>query len=130
MARGKGVRLQKYKDGGVSDVKMFAAADGLSWTTSGRTFTKPMAEMRDWVGERAQAGRQPPNGFPKNNDSGVGRGMTVIAARHSMAMISASKLQAVTDAPGREPNMTTQRRDMRSRPCLGSASSSPTIWKI
>ncbi|HVW91915.1 MAG TPA: DNA topoisomerase IV subunit A [Devosia sp.] len=68
MSRGKGVRLQKYKDGGVSDIKAFAASDGLTWTdSSGRTFTRPVEELRDWIGERAQAGRQPPNGFPKNN---------------------------------------------------------------
>jgi topoisomerase-4 subunit A len=68
MARGKGVRLQKYKDGGVSDVRVYRAGDGLSWTdTSGRTFVKPMSELRDWVGERAQAGRQVPQGFPRNN---------------------------------------------------------------
>jgi topoisomerase IV subunit A len=68
MARGKGVRLQKYKDGGVSDLKAFAGADGLSWTdSSGRTFTRAMTELVEWVGERAQAGRQPPNGFPRNN---------------------------------------------------------------
>ena len=71
MARGKGVRLQKYKDGGLSDVSVFAASEGLSWVdTSGRTFTKPMSELRDWVGERAQAGRQPPAGFPRNNKFG------------------------------------------------------------
>ncbi|MBI4922815.1 MAG: DNA topoisomerase IV subunit A [Devosia nanyangense] len=68
MARGKGVRLQKFKDGGISDARIFAAKDGLTWTdSSGRTFTKSMAELRDWVGERAQAGRQPPQGFPRNN---------------------------------------------------------------
>ena len=68
MARGKGVRLQKYKDGGISDARIFAAKDGLTWTdSSGRTFTKSMAELRDWVGERAQAGHQPPQGFPRNN---------------------------------------------------------------
>ena len=68
MARGKGVRLQKYKDGGISDARLFNAADGLTWTdSSGRTFTKSMAELQDWVGERAQAGRQPPQGFPRNN---------------------------------------------------------------
>ena len=68
MARGKGVRLQKYKDGGISDARLFNAADGLTWTdSSGRTFTKSMAELQDWVGERAQAGRQPPTGFPRNN---------------------------------------------------------------
>ncbi len=68
MARGKGVRLQKYKDGGISDARIFHASDGLSWTdSSGRTFVKPMSELRDWVGERAQAGRQVPQGFPRNN---------------------------------------------------------------
>ena len=68
MARGKGVRLQKYKDGGVADLKTFAAADGLSWTdSSGRSFVKSMTELQEWLGERAQAGRQPPNGFPRSN---------------------------------------------------------------
>ncbi len=68
MARGKGVRLQKYKDGGISDARMCRAGEGLSWTdTSGRTFVKPMSELKDWVGERAQAGRQVPQGFPRNN---------------------------------------------------------------
>ena len=68
MARGKGVRLQKFKDGGITDIRVFAAKDGLTWTdSSGRTFTKSMAELRDWIGERAAAGRQPPSGFPRNN---------------------------------------------------------------
>ncbi|HWA18549.1 MAG TPA: DNA topoisomerase IV subunit A [Devosia sp.] len=71
MARGKGVRLQKYKDGGISDARLFNKADGLNWSdSSGRTFVKTMAELRDWVGERAQAGRQPPQGFPRNNKFG------------------------------------------------------------
>jgi len=68
MSRGKGVRLQRYKDGGISDLKTFWAADGLTWTdSSGRTYTKPMEELTDWNGDRATAGRQPPNGFPRNN---------------------------------------------------------------
>ncbi|KKC39631.1 DNA topoisomerase IV subunit A [Devosia epidermidihirudinis] len=68
MSRGKGVRLQRYKDGGISDLKTFYAADGLTWTdSSGRTYTKPMEELSDWVGDRATAGRQPPTGFPRNN---------------------------------------------------------------
>jgi topoisomerase-4 subunit A len=68
MGRGKGVRLQKYKDGGISDAKTFAAEEGLSWSdSSGRNFTKTMDELKDWFGERAQAGRQPPTGFPRNN---------------------------------------------------------------
>ena len=68
MGRGKGVRLQRYKDGGISDLKTFDSATGLTWSdSSGRSFLKPMAELRDWVGDRAQAGRQPPNGFPRSN---------------------------------------------------------------
>ncbi|MEO6394815.1 MAG: DNA topoisomerase IV subunit A [Devosia sp.] len=71
MSRGKGVRLQRYKDGGLSDVRVFNKADGLSWVdSSGRTFVKSMSELRDWIGERAQAGRQPPQGFPRNNKFG------------------------------------------------------------
>ncbi|GAB5430288.1 MAG: DNA topoisomerase IV subunit A [Devosia indica] len=68
MARGKGVRLQRYKDGGISDIKTFYAADGLTWTdSSGRTYSKPTEELVDWLGDRATAGRQPPTGFPRNN---------------------------------------------------------------
>ena len=68
MARGKGTRLQRYKDGGVSDAKAFAVADGLSWRDSaGRAFTVAMPELRDWIGNRAEAGRLPPKGFPKSN---------------------------------------------------------------
>ncbi len=68
MNRGKGIRLQKYKDGGISDAKVFAMSEGLSWVdSSGRTFVRTQDELRDWIGERAQAGRQPPTGFPKNN---------------------------------------------------------------
>lgn len=66
MTRGRGVRLQRYKDGAMSDVKVFKAADGLTWTdTSGRTWT--VADLTEWRGERASAGRLPPKGFPRNN---------------------------------------------------------------
>jgi topoisomerase-4 subunit A len=68
MARGKGVRMQRYKDGGVSDAKTFVLKDGLSWTdASGRTFTITKAELKEWIGHRAEAGRLPPRGFPRNN---------------------------------------------------------------
>jgi len=71
MGRGKGVRLQRYRDGGVSDIKTFYAADGLTWIdSSGRTWTKPMQDLTDWIGDRAAAGRQPPTGFPRNNKFG------------------------------------------------------------
>ena len=68
MARGKGTRLQRYKDGGVSDAKTFALADGLTWRDSaGRTFTVAAADLKEWIGNRAEAGRLPPKGFPKTN---------------------------------------------------------------
>ncbi|MBX9463097.1 MAG: DNA topoisomerase IV subunit A [Aquamicrobium sp.] len=66
MTRGKGVRLQKYKDGGVSDAKSFAMETGLSWTDSAdRTFVKTREELAEWIGARAGAGRMVPKGFPR-----------------------------------------------------------------
>jgi topoisomerase-4 subunit A len=71
MTRGKGVRLQRYKDGGVADAKVFPLASGLTWRdTSGRTWTVQPAELADWLSNRAEAGRLPPKGFPKNNRFG------------------------------------------------------------
>ena len=68
MARGKGTRLQRYKDGGLSDAKVFSIADGLTWRDSaGRTFTVARPDLNEWIGNRAEAGRLPPKGFPKNN---------------------------------------------------------------
>ncbi len=71
MTRGKGVRLQRYKDGELSDARVFVKADGLSWTDSaGRVHTRPVSELKDWLGDRAQAGRLSPQGFPKSNRFG------------------------------------------------------------
>ncbi|SMH44487.1 DNA topoisomerase IV subunit A [Mesorhizobium australicum] len=71
MARGKGVRLQRYKDGGVSDVKTFALAAGLSWQDSAdRTFSRTKDELTEWIGDRASAGRMVPKGFPKTGKFG------------------------------------------------------------
>ena len=68
MTRGRGVRLQRHKDGGLSDLKTFKAADGLSWTDSaGRVFSLSLKELADWRGNRADAGRLAPKGFPKTN---------------------------------------------------------------
>ncbi len=67
MTRGKGVRLQKYKDGGVSDVRTFAIAEGLSWQDSAeRTFNRSKEELVEWIGARASAGRLVPKGFPRS----------------------------------------------------------------
>jgi topoisomerase-4 subunit A len=67
MSRGKGVRLQRFKDGGISDVRCFAIADGLTWEDSaGRTFTKNREELAEWLADRATAGRVVPKGFPRS----------------------------------------------------------------
>jgi len=67
MTRGKGVRLQRYKDGGVSDIRCFAIASGLSWTDSaGRAFAKNKDELAEWMADRASAGRAVPKGFPRS----------------------------------------------------------------
>lgn len=68
MARGQGVQMQRYRDGGLSDAVTFSMADGLSWTMggeSGRTRTE--ADMTPWRVARGAAGRMPPVGFPRNN---------------------------------------------------------------
>jgi topoisomerase IV subunit A len=71
MTRGKGVRLQRYKDGGVADAKVFSAEAGLTWTSAdGRTYTVVRPELYDWIGHRAEAGKLPPKGFPKANRFG------------------------------------------------------------
>ncbi|MFZ3034248.1 MAG: DNA topoisomerase IV subunit A [Parvibaculum sp.] len=65
MTRGKGVRLQKYKDGGLGDVKCFTLKDGLIvYDRSNRARTFSQSDLKDWRGERAQAGRLPPKGYP------------------------------------------------------------------
>jgi topoisomerase IV subunit A len=65
MARGKGVRLQRYKDGGLADATTFVLAEGLSWKDpAGRTRTE--TDLAQWIGPRASAGRMAPRGFPKD----------------------------------------------------------------
>jgi topoisomerase-4 subunit A len=68
MARGQGVQMQRYRDGGLSDAVAFRLADGLSWTMggeSGRTRTE--SDMLPWKVARGAAGRMPPTGFPRDN---------------------------------------------------------------
>ncbi|MEC3861493.1 DNA topoisomerase IV subunit A [Mesobacterium sp. TK19101] len=66
MGRGKGVRLQKYKDGGLSDATTFTFADGLTWLDpAGRTRTE--SDLSEWIGKRASSGRMAPRGFPRDN---------------------------------------------------------------
>jgi topoisomerase-4 subunit A len=71
MTRGRGVRLQRFKDGGMSDIKTFSVEKGLTWTDgAGREFSLTLKELADWRGERAAAGRLPPKGFPRSNKFG------------------------------------------------------------
>ncbi|ESY92239.1 DNA topoisomerase IV subunit A [Mesorhizobium australicum] len=71
MGRGKGVRLQKYKDGGLLDLKPFTLETGLSWQDSAdRTFTRSREELAEWIGARASAGRMVPKGFPRTGKFG------------------------------------------------------------
>lgn len=65
MSRGRGVILQRYKDGGLSDARSFKLEEGLSWQQGSNTRTE--TDLRQWMGKRAAAGRMPPHGFPKNN---------------------------------------------------------------
>ena len=68
LARGQGVMLQRYRDGGLSDVIAFSLSDGLSWSLgggSGRTRTE--SDLTPWRAARGAAGRMPPLGFPRSN---------------------------------------------------------------
>jgi topoisomerase-4 subunit A len=71
MTRGAGVRLQRYKDGGLSDVKTFKGAEGMTWIDSAeRTHMMTLKELAPWRGNRADAGRVKPDRFPRNNKFG------------------------------------------------------------
>ena len=65
MTRGRGVILQKYRDGGASDIKLFTLSDGLSWAWGDKTRVE--TNLQPWLGKRATVGRTPPVGFPRNN---------------------------------------------------------------
>ncbi|USG60129.1 DNA topoisomerase IV subunit A [Sneathiella marina] len=65
MSRGRGVTLQRYKDGGLSDIKTFNKIDGLSWKSGERTRTEQ--DLTGWYTRRGNAGRLAPRGFNKNN---------------------------------------------------------------
>ena len=68
MTKGRGVRLQRYLQKGLSDVVVFQAQMGMTWTDgAGRSFTLPLKELKEWRGNRADAGRIVPKGFPKSN---------------------------------------------------------------
>jgi topoisomerase-4 subunit A len=64
MARGLGVTLQRYKEGGLADAKVFKLSEGLTWKSGERVRTE--TNLREWLGERGQTGKMPPNGFPRS----------------------------------------------------------------
>ncbi|TFL17489.1 DNA topoisomerase IV subunit A [Jannaschia formosa] len=66
MPRGKGVRLQRFKDGGLADLTCLTLADGLRWVTE-KGQNRHQQDLSEWVGARAQAGRMAPRGFPRDN---------------------------------------------------------------
>ncbi len=71
MTRGKGVILQRFADGTLSDVRVFHKKEGLIWLDSaGRSFTNAWADIKDWSGQRAQSGKIVPKGFPRSNTFG------------------------------------------------------------
>jgi topoisomerase-4 subunit A len=68
MGRGQGVALQRYRDGGLSDVTTFKFAEGMSWSMGGATGrTRTEADLSAWRTARGAAGRMPPVGFPRDN---------------------------------------------------------------
>lgn len=72
MARGKGVRLQRYREGGPADIRVFSREAGLSWVdSSGRVYIRSIADLKDFIADRGQAGRLPPDRFPKTNQFGT-----------------------------------------------------------
>jgi topoisomerase IV subunit A len=68
MTRGRGVRLQRYKEKGLADVATFKGSDGLTWIdTAGRSFALTLKELANWCGDRGAAGRVRPDRFLTNN---------------------------------------------------------------
>ena len=64
--RGKGVTLQRYQDGRLSDVTTLELAKGLTFTNGGGR-QRTVTDLATWLGRRGQAGKLPPNGFPRDN---------------------------------------------------------------
>ncbi|MBK1697873.1 DNA topoisomerase IV subunit A [Rhodovibrio salinarum] len=70
LAKGRGVFLQRYKDGGLADAKAFKLDDGLTWKINAER-TRTETDLRAWLGKRATAGRMVPNGFPRKTGFGA-----------------------------------------------------------
>jgi topoisomerase-4 subunit A len=68
LAKGQGVQLQRYRDGGLSDAITFKFAEGLSWAMGGESKrTRTETDLQPWRTARGAAGRMPPTGFPRDN---------------------------------------------------------------
>ncbi|MCJ7420573.1 DNA topoisomerase IV subunit A [Sphingomicrobium astaxanthinifaciens] len=67
LARGAGVQLQRYRDGGLGDAIGLRLADGLSWAMGGGTRNRTEPDMTPWKVARGAAGRMAPQGFPQSN---------------------------------------------------------------
>jgi topoisomerase-4 subunit A len=68
MTRGRGVILQRYKDAGLADAKIFDLKEGLTWRTG--SGVRSETDLRAWIGKRGAAGQLAPKGFPKSNRFG------------------------------------------------------------
>jgi topoisomerase-4 subunit A len=62
------VLLQRYREGGLADARVFALADGLSWPSA--KGLRIVTDLAPWLGKRGQAGRLAPHGFPRSNRFG------------------------------------------------------------
>ena len=68
LGRGSGVQLQRYRDGGLSDVMAFALANGISWPLGGESGrVRSETDLTPWRAIRGASGRIAPNGFPRSN---------------------------------------------------------------
>jgi topoisomerase-4 subunit A len=68
LARGKGVTLQRYRDGGLADATALTLSEGLSWRQGGdRGRVRTESDLTAWRAARGAAGRMPPVGFPRSN---------------------------------------------------------------
>jgi topoisomerase-4 subunit A len=71
LARGQGVTLQRYRDGGLSDATALRSSEGLSWALGGETGrVRTETDLASWRAARGAAGRMPPVGFPRTNKFG------------------------------------------------------------
>jgi topoisomerase-4 subunit A len=66
MTRGRGVTLQRYKDGRLSDLMTLDLADGLAWPMASGNRIRHEKDLAPWLGKRAQAGKLAPSGFPRD----------------------------------------------------------------